>query len=59
MTALFLGYWTSEYDPREEASQGQRDLYTQLIISIALGLTAFIAFCVSRVRMCSCEQSSR
>lgn len=37
-------------DPHEprwgDQTRGQRDLYTQLVLSLALGLTAFFAFCV-------------
>lgn len=29
-----------------DQTQEQRDLYTQFVISIALGLCAFLAFCV-------------
>ncbi|KAE8152417.1 glycogen debranching enzyme [Aspergillus avenaceus] len=31
-----------------DPSRGQRDLYTQLVISLALGLSAFLSFCVLR-----------
>ena len=30
-----------------DQTKGQRDLYTQLVISVAVGLSAFMAFCVS------------
>jgi hypothetical protein len=35
-------------DSRKWADQtkNQRDIYTQLVISLALGLSAFISFCV-------------
>ncbi|KAI9817952.1 MAG: hypothetical protein M1826_001457 [Phylliscum demangeonii] len=39
-----------EYDPEKDATQNQRNLYTQLIISLVLGLTAFISFCILRPR---------
>lgn len=29
-----------------DQTRGQRDLYTQLIISLTLGLSAFLSFCV-------------
>ena len=29
-----------------DQAKGQRDLYTQLIISFTLGLSAFLSFCV-------------
>ncbi len=35
--------WTTRYDPREDATDGQRHLYTQLILSVALGFSAFIS----------------
>lgn len=35
-----------EYDPAKDA-ENQRDLYTQMVISVLLGLTAFLSFCVS------------
>ncbi|KAF5866169.1 hypothetical protein ETB97_000703 [Aspergillus alliaceus] len=31
-----------------DPTRGQRDLYTQLVISLALGLVAFLSFCVLR-----------
>lgn len=34
-------------EPRwEDQARGQRDLYTQFVISVTLGLSAFLAFCV-------------
>ncbi|KAI9832419.1 MAG: hypothetical protein M1819_004408 [Sarea resinae] len=45
--------WTSnrsrEYQPSDQTSS-PRDLYTQLVISIALGLSAFTTFCFLRPR---------
>jgi hypothetical protein len=32
-----------------DQARGQRDLYTQLVISLALGLSAFLSFCVRTV----------
>ncbi|KAI9367985.1 glycogen debranching enzyme [Aspergillus egyptiacus] len=32
----------------EDQTQGHRDLYTQLVISLALGSTAFLSFCLLR-----------
>lgn len=34
-------------NPLAPDTKNQRDLTTQLVISIALGLSAFVAFCVS------------
>ncbi|KAI9885633.1 MAG: bifunctional endoribonuclease/protein kinase ire1 [Watsoniomyces obsoletus] len=43
--------WLAKYDPEKEAQkQNQRDLYTQLVISTALGLIAFVSFCILRPR---------
>ncbi|KAK1143431.1 hypothetical protein N8T08_006759 [Aspergillus melleus] len=37
------------HQPRwADQTKGQRDLYTQLVISVAVGLSAFMAFCVLR-----------
>lgn len=37
-------------DPRwDDQTRGQRDLYTQFVISVALGLSAFLSFCVCRL----------
>ncbi|KAL4782514.1 hypothetical protein BJX76DRAFT_289129 [Aspergillus varians] len=33
---------------RQDPIKGQRDLYTQLVISLALGITAFLFFCLLR-----------
>lgn len=30
----------------QDQARGQRDLYTQIVISSALGLSAFLTFCV-------------
>lgn len=36
------------HPPRwDDQTRGQRDLYTQLVVSLAVGLSAFLAFCVS------------
>ncbi|KAF9884651.1 hypothetical protein FE257_001404 [Aspergillus nanangensis] len=32
----------------DDQTRGQRDLYTQLVVSVALGLCAFLSFCVLR-----------
>ncbi|KAE8383736.1 hypothetical protein BDV26DRAFT_250688 [Aspergillus bertholletiae] len=32
----------------QDPTRGQRDLYTQLVISLALGLSAFFSFCILR-----------
>jgi hypothetical protein len=34
-------------DKYQDQTKGQRDLYTQIVISSTLGLSAFFAFCVS------------
>ena len=40
--------WTSDGDVYKDPSknQNQRDITTQAVISIALGIVAFLAFCV-------------
>lgn len=36
-----------KHDPNyQDQARGQRDLYTQIIVSSALGLSAFLTFCV-------------
>lgn len=37
---------TPREPPWDDQTRGQRDLYTQLVISLALGLSAFFSFCV-------------
>jgi len=37
-------------NPLAPDTKNQRDLTTQLVVSIALGLSAFVAFCVSQIR---------
>jgi hypothetical protein len=37
-----------KYDPTDPAN-GQKQIYVQLVLSLALGLTAFFGFCVSLV----------
>lgn len=43
--------WVAERDPYKDGSksQNQRDITTQAVISIALGFSAFVAFCVSDI----------
>lgn len=36
------------YDPTNPYSQDNTDTIVQLVISLALGVSSFIAFCVSR-----------
>ena len=36
-------------EPNPNSNQNQRDVTTQLVISVALGLFAFLGFCVSIV----------
>lgn len=36
----------SGHDPWQRQTRGLRDLYTQLVVSAVLGLSAFLAFCV-------------
>jgi hypothetical protein len=37
-------------DGNEAVRPGSKDIYVQLVISLALGLSAFIVFCVSSYR---------
>ena len=39
----------TEGNPYDNQTKNQRDVTTQSIISIALGLAAFLAFCVSEM----------
>lgn len=36
-----------KYDPTNPKN-GEKDVYVQLVLSVALGLSAFIGFCVGR-----------
>ena len=37
-------------DPYQNQTKNQRDIQTQSVISIALGLVAFTSFCVSQIQ---------
>jgi archaellum biogenesis protein FlaJ (TadC family) len=47
-TAVVAATVTSNEPKWEDQTRNQRDLYTQFVISISLGLSAFIAFCILR-----------
>lgn len=38
----------SKCDGNEAVRPGEKDIYVQLVISLSLGLSAFVVFCVSR-----------
>ncbi|KMU78291.1 hypothetical protein CISG_06444 [Coccidioides immitis RMSCC 3703] len=40
----------------QDQARGQRDLYTQIVISSAVGLIAFLTFCILRTEMESAVQ---
>lgn len=47
-TAAVAATVTNKEPKWEDQTRDQRDLYTQFVISISLGLSAFIAFCILR-----------
>ena len=38
-------------DPTNPTATGQNEIYVQLVLSLALGISAFFAFCVSLPRL--------
>ena len=47
MASIMSGSWVAQDTTPSDPTQGQRDLYTQLVISSLLGISAFLSFCVS------------
>lgn len=43
-----------QYDP-SDPDNGQKDLYVQLALSLALGVSAFLGFCVDNTTSCPAQ----
>lgn len=58
MNALTVAKDCPKYDPTDPAN-GQKQIYVQLVLSVALGASAFLAFCFLRPRWKSLYQARK